>query len=146
MHKIKRHQSAVIITLISAMFTVGVIFLLFGSDSKVNQSNLNFIRSFGWEVQEKPKQISHITIPEEFNPVFEAYSTLEDDAGFSLSDHRGERATRYSYRVTNHKESDTGLIMANVYVTKSGIIAGDICSLAPNGFIRAISDTTDKVE
>lgn len=145
MRRLKKNQ-AVFITLISALFTVGVIFLLFGSDSKTNQSNLDFIRSFGWEVQEKPKQISHITIPKEFNPVFEAYIALENGAGFSLSDHHGERATRYSYQVTNHKESGTDLIRANVYVTKSGIIAGDICSLAPNGFIRAISDTTDIIE
>ncbi|MBQ4146185.1 MAG: DUF4830 domain-containing protein [Clostridia bacterium] len=146
MHKLRRHHSAVIITLLAAAITVGVIFILFGSDSKINQSNLDFIRSFGWEIKESPEQISHITIPQEFNLIFETYNKLENNAGFDLSGHRGEKAVRYSYIVTNHKASPSGLIRANVYITKCGIVAGDICSLELGGFIQSINDTTGMVE
>ena len=61
------------------------------------------------------------------------------------SPHKGIKATRYSYRVLNHADSGTGLIRANVFVTKAGIVAADICSLELGGFLLPINDTADMV-
>ncbi len=132
-------------TLLAAAVTVGIIFMLFSADSRVNQANLDFIRSYGWEVRENPEEIVRLTIPQEFDVVYETYNELEKGAGFDLSPHKGIKATRYSYRVLNHADSGTGLIRANVFVTKAGIVAADICSLELGGFLLPINDTADMV-
>lgn len=129
-------------TLLAAAVTIGIIFLLFSADSKTNRENLDFIRSFGWETEEQPEEIVRLTIPQEFDAVYEAYNHLEQTAGFDLTPYKGVKATRYSYRVLNHKDSDTGLIRANVFVTENGIAAADICSLAIGGFLLPINDTS----
>ncbi len=140
-----KNYRALLLILAAAVATVGIIFLLFGTDSNVNNNNLQFIRSYGWEVSEKPEEIVRLTIPEEFDLVYETYHSLEKEAGFDLSSHKGKPATRYTYRVYNHQDSDHGLIRANVFVTRDGIIAADICSLEMGGFLQPISDTKGQV-
>lgn len=136
------HTPGKLLFALTALALVGVIMLLFGADSKVNQANLEFIRSYGWEVEDSPEEISRLTIPSEFDAVFDAYNTAVSAAGFDLTLYKGVNATRYTYRVLNHKDSDTGLIRIHVFVTKEGIAAADICSLAPGGFILPINDTS----
>ena len=135
-------RKALLLTLLAAAVTVSIIFLLFGADSKVNQANLDFIRSYGWEVEDNPTEIARLTIPEEFDTVFHAYNELAQTAGFDLTPYKGVKATRYSYRVLNHQDSDSGLIRANVFVTKDGIAAADISSLELGGFLVPINDTS----
>lgn len=138
-------RKALLCTLAAAAVTIGIILLLFSADSRTNEDNLAFIRSYGWEVKEKPEEIIRLTIPEEFDVVYETYNSLAQSAGFDLSAHKGAHATRYAYRVYNHKDSGTGLIRADVFVTKDGIVAADICSLALDGFIQPISDTSGQL-
>ena len=135
-------RKALLLTLLAAAVTVSIIFLLFGADSKVNQANLDFIRSYGWEVEDNPTEIARLTIPEEFDTVFHAYNELAQTAGLDLTPYKGVKATRYSYRVLNHQDSDSGLIRANVFVTKDGIAAADISSLELGGFLVPINDTS----
>ena len=138
-------RKVLLLTLLAAAVTVGIIFLLFGADSEVNQKNLDFIRSYGWEVEENPTEIARLTIPEEFDTVFNAYNELAQNAGFDLTPYKGVKATRYSYRVLNHQDSDSGLIRANIFVTKDGIAAADISSLELGGFLIPISDTSGQI-
>ncbi len=145
MPNFRKTQNAIFITLLAATITVGVIFILFGSDSKINQNNLQLIRSYGWIVDEKPAEIVRLTIPDEFDAIYDAYNSIGKTAGFDLYSHRGEIATRYSYRVNNHRDSETGMLRANVIVTKNGIISADISSLEFGGNIQAISDTSGQL-
>ena len=142
---LSKNRQAVLITLLSAAVTVGIIIMLHSADSKINSANLEFIRSYGWQVEENPEEISRLTIPEEFDMVYETYNRMEQSAGFDLSPYKGVKATRYSYRVINHTASGSGLIRANVFVTKDGIAAADICSLEIGGFVCPISDTSGQI-
>ena len=130
----------------AAMAATLAIVLLFSADNNVNRANLEFIASYGWRADEKPTEIAHLTIPEEFDVVYETYNHLEKEAGFDLTSHKGIRVTRYSYRILNHRESDSGLIRANLFVSKDGIVAADICSLALDGFMIPINDTSDLID
>ncbi len=136
---------AIFLILTAAVATVGIIFLLFGTDAEVNERNLELLYNHGWEVAEKPEEISRLSIPHEFDGVFSVYQELEKKAGFNLESHKGKPATRYTYTVLNHRDSSRGLVRANVFVTKDGIIAADICSLEPEGFIQPINDTTGQI-
>ena len=136
---------AIFLILTAALATVGIIFLLFGSDSGINEKNLELLRSYGWEVEEEPVELCRLTIPEEFDEVFAVYSEMSKESGFPLESHRGKPVIRYTYRVLNHKDSGSGLIRANVFVTKDGIIAADVCSLEAKGFLQPANDSTGQI-
>ncbi len=131
--------------LLAGFLLAGIILLLFGADSQVNQENLSYIQSFGWQVEETPEEISHLTIPTVFQGVFHAYNQAIAPSGFDLTPYRGVRATRYTYRVLNHKESPSGLVKIQVFVTKKGIVAAHICSFQPDGFFLPINDTSGQL-
>lgn len=131
--------------LLAGLALAGVILLLFGADSKVNRQNIDYLQSFGWQVDEAPEEISHLTVPEDFDAVFQAYSRTLQEGGFDLNACRGVRATRYTYRVRNHQSSESETIRIQVFVTRKGIIAAHICSLSPNGFVRPVSDTSGQL-
>ncbi len=145
MVKSRLNGKVISLILTAAVVTVGVIFLLFRTDSKVNEKNLNFLQSYGWQVEEEPTELCRMTIPEEFDSVFSAYHELGKEAGFDLAAYRGKSATRYTYLVLNHKESATGLVRANVFVAKDVIIAADICSLEPEGFLQSVSNSNGQI-
>lgn len=134
-----------ILTISAAALVITAVCLLYSVDNATNAANLAYIRSFGWCADERPTEISHLTIPEKFDSVFEAYNSLEKKSGFDIAGYCGVRATRYSYRITNHAQSDSGMIRANVFVADGKIIAADLSSLEIGGFITAINDTSDLV-
>ncbi len=142
----KRHGGkSVIMILVAALATTGIIFLLFHADSELNEKNRNFLQSYGWQVEEEPLEICHLTIPEEFDQVFSTYHELCLEGGFDLEAYRGKPATRYTYRVINHENSQSGLVHANLLVIKDTIIAADICSMEPDGFLQSITDSKGQI-
>ncbi|MBR5219013.1 MAG: DUF4830 domain-containing protein [Clostridia bacterium] len=146
MLKTAADRRVLLLILIAALGTVLVILFLFRIDSDLNRRNIEFISAYGWQVDSEPVDTANINIPREFNAVFETYNTICQNSGFDLSNFKGARAVRYSYRVLNHQDSESGLVRANVFVVKNNIIAGDISSLKAGGFIQPISDTTGIVQ
>ena len=144
MHRFS-HTYGKLLFLCAALLLVGLILLFFGADSKVNQANLDLIHSYGWEVDDTPEEIVRLTIPKTFDSVFAAYNATVSSSGFDLTPYQGINASRYTYRVLNHKDSKSGLIRIHVFVSKSGIVAADICSLAPDGFLLPINDATGQM-
>ena len=124
----------------AAAVVIAVIFALFSVDGAANRKNIDFISSFGWQVEESPADISHLTIPEDLSGVFLVHSQLSAIDGSSTADYRGKNITRYSYKVLNHSKSDGGKIRADVFVYKSEIIAADISDISANGATAPISD------
>lgn len=141
-----RKNKPVIIILFAALITAGVIFLLFGADSKINEANIACISGYGWEVEEEPIEISRLVVPEKFDLVYDTYNGIVKNAGFDLAPYQGKTLTRYSYLVTNHKDSKTGLIRANILVFRNQIVAADLASMEQGGFVTSIHDTTNMVE
>ncbi len=134
---IKSHMF-IIVTMLSATIIIATIFILFSVDNNINNKNVEYIRSFGYEVDPNPTEIAHITIPKEFDIIYETYNEIAKKSGFDLTEHKGTRATRYTYKVINYSESDNGLIRANVFVSGDDIIAADLCSLGINGFTKPL--------
>ena len=124
---------------------IGATLLLFRADADTNRANIAFLREYGWEVDETPEEIVHLSIPDTSS---QSYAPLHDVAaasGFDLTPYQGVAATRYSYRVKNHEASLTSVIRANVFVAKDGIIAAHLCELSPDGFLRSVQDKTGQL-
>lgn len=135
----------VLMILAAALATAGIIFLLFHADSKLDEKNREFLKSYGWQVEEKPVDICQLNIPNEFDQVYSAYRDICREGGFDLDSYRGKPATRYTYRVTNHKDSQSGLVHANLLVVQDDIVAADICSMAPDGFLQPVTNPDGQI-
>ncbi len=108
------------------------------SKIKTNEDRIAFLSQFGWEVEEKAVETEQITVPDEFDKVYESYNTLQKKQGLDLSDYKRRDVTRYTYKVTNYPDYGKD-VYANVIVYKNKVIGGDICSADVNGFIHGFS-------
>lgn len=138
---VKRYRyvfAVVTLAIILLMIIVG----LFSIDNSTNEMIVDYIEDLGWEIEATPKEITHLTIPKQFDVVYETYNAVQKHSGFDLEEFKGKKVTRYTYRVLNHKESKDTRVVAGVFVYEDTIIAGDISSTDINGFLHSITDTS----
>ncbi len=138
---INRNKYLFAVIAVSAVIML-IIFGLFRIDNSTNLMIVEYLNSLGWQVEENPTEISHLTIPTDFDAVYQTYNTMQKASGFNLEDFKGKSVTRYSYRVLNHQSSASTEVAANIFVYGSTIIAGDICSVEDDGFMHSVSDTS----
>jgi len=113
----------------------------YGSSSAVSIGyekidKINYIQSFGWEIDENSCEVNDVAIPSEFNDVYNQYNAIQLSQGFDLTKYRGVTATRYTYTVTNYPDHPQN-VKINLLVYKGRVIGGDICCITLNGFIVA---------
>ena len=98
----------------------------------------SFLSQFGWETAENVLDRADVTVPEEFDPVYESYNELQKKQGYDLSKYKKKTVSRYTYKIENY-EGYSGTVIADVIVYKNKVIGGDICSADVNGFIHGFS-------
>ena len=104
---------------------------------KESKDRISFLEKCGWTVEETPKSVSEVTIPLEFDSVYEKYNMLQKAQGLDLKNYKGKNAKLYTYVVTNYDYN--GTVYANLLICNDKIIGGDICSANQNGFIHGFS-------
>ncbi|MGN1127326.1 MAG: DUF4830 domain-containing protein [Candidatus Flemingiibacterium sp.] len=104
---------------------------------KTADDRVNFLRQFGWEVETKPVEEIEVTIPAEFDKVFQSYNELQKKQGFDLSKYHKKNVMRYTYRVTNYPDY-SGEVLVSILVSRNRVIGGDVCSADANGFIHGL--------
>lgn len=97
----------------------------------------DYIKSFGWEIEDKPYEIVDVLVPNEFNDVYKNYNQLQKNQGFDLEKYKGKKATRFTFVVLNYPNMPKN-IRADVITYKNKIIASDICSVELDGFMYGI--------
>jgi len=135
-----RKNRFVLSTVAAGVVFIAVIIGFHSIDSSLNRKIVEYIESFGWQIEQTPIEISYLTIPRTFDAVFENYNLYQKEAGLDLSSFKGARAVRYSYRVLNHASSADFTVRANVIVVNQKIVAADINSNDLGGFMHAIND------
>lgn len=108
---------------------------------KTNEDRVEFLHRFGWEVKEEPSETVNVTIPEEFDDIFNGYNALQIEQGLDLSRYRKKTVTRYTYVITNYPDY-SGDVFATLLVYRGRVIGGDICSAEPEGFIHGFLQST----
>lgn len=103
-----------------------------------NSSRIDFLSRFGWEVDEEPTEISEITIPQEFNDVYQKYNQLQKQQGFNLEKYKGRLCKHFTYKVLNYNGNEA--VNANLIVYKNKIIGGDISSVELSGFMHGFKN------
>ena len=140
MKKNFKNQKPIISTIIFFILIFGAITAIFSIDRKTNEKVVEYISASGWITESSPFEISHIKIPTEFDDIYKSYNEIQKKSGFNLEDYKGKTATKYSYKVLNHKKSSTQTVSANVFICDGKIIAADLSAKGETGFITYIGD------
>ena len=104
---------------------------------KTAEDRIAFLRQFGWEVETVPVEEAEVTIPAEFDKVYQSYNELQKKQGFDLSKYHKKDVMRYTYRITNYPDY-SGEVLVSILVHKNRVIGGDVCSADAAGFIHGL--------
>ena len=103
---------------------------------ETNEDRIAFLSQFGYKVSGEPIESVELTLPDDFDRVFSGYNELQKAQGLDLTKYKGKTVTRYTYEVSDYPGYEGAKVYANLIVRKNRIIAGDICSAEPSGFIH----------
>ena len=56
-----------------------------GIPGETNSQRVTFLAQYGWEVEEEPVEIRDVTIPEEFDQVYQQYNEVQKSQGMDLT-------------------------------------------------------------
>jgi len=107
------------------------------SGIKTNEDRIKFIERLGIKVENSPAEEEAFTMPENFDRVILGYNELQKKQGLDLSKYQNKRVTRYTYKVTNYDYD--GTVYANLFVWRGRIVACDISSSDPEGFVAPLT-------
>ena len=98
-----------------------------------------FLSSMGWKVSEEYIECRSVTIPEEFNEVYENYNALQKQQGFDLESYKGKTVEVYSYEVYNYEgHEDKHCMICTLMVCDGVLIGGDVCCTELGGFMTGL--------
>lgn len=106
------------------------------SGIKSNEDRVAFIEGFGLKVNPTPVTEESYAMPDNFDRIIGGYNELQKSQGLDLTKYKGKRVTHYAYEVTNYDYD--GRVLVNLCVYKGRIVACDISSADPTGFVSPL--------
>lgn len=113
------------------------------ADIETNEDRIAFLSQFGYKVSSEPIESVELTLPDDFDRVFSGYNELQKAQGLDLGKYKGKTVTRYTYEVIGYPGHEEEKIYANLIIRKDRVIAGDICSADPSGFIHGFERSAE---
>lgn len=108
------------------------------SGIKTDEDRVEFLSTFGWQVVgSTPTDEVSFLLPEEFDRVLAGYNEIQKAQGLDLGRYKNKRVTRYTYEIANY-EGYEGKVYANLIMYKNKIVAADITSADPYGFVHGL--------
>ena len=108
---------------------------------ETNDDRIEFLKLYGWEVQPEAIEIIEVTIPKEFDNIYEKYNQMQISEGLDLEKYKGKSVKRYTYLVSNYDYD--GTVYANLIIYKDRVIGGDVCSAKTDGFVHGFTKGND---
>ncbi|MBE7033550.1 MAG: DUF4830 domain-containing protein [Ruminococcaceae bacterium] len=119
--------------LVLLILGIGLIIIARMPEEKTEPAFSEIVRQMGYDdVSEKPLEVEWVTIPVEFNNVWNNYNILQKESGYDLSLYRGKKCKRYTYLIPSMNAR------ANLLVFEGKIIGGDISSITLDGIMIPI--------
>ena len=104
---------------------------------RTNEDRLEFINQFGIEVSSDPKETVSFSVPENFDMAVSGYNEIQKQQGLDISKYKNKKVTRYTYEVKEYEGYD-GAVNVNLIVYRNTVIACDVSSADPNGFVKPL--------
>lgn len=108
------------------------------SGVKTNDDRIDFLKSFGYDIDPQPTEIATVVIPEHFDSIYTKYNDLQRSQGLNLKRYSGKEVKRYTYKITNYADGIDGTI-ANLLVYNGNVIGGDICRTKTDPFLHGFA-------
>lgn len=131
-----RKHGVLIGIIICFIMLVFMVLGIFSIDESTNSMITGYLNYLGYEVGDRPLEITRITIPQDFDAIYSSYNKIQLEAGFDLSKYKGKSLSKYSYEVKNLGGEG---VRANVLVYDGIIVGGDISSPKTDGFLKSLS-------
>ena len=100
---------------------------------RTREDRVGFVERFGIRVAPESEESCAFSMPESFDRVIVGYNELQKKQGLDLSKYKNKRVTRYTYRVVGEDS------YANLFVYRGKIVACDISSASPDGFVLPLT-------
>lgn len=135
----------IVIGLVAAAAVIVALILLFSGGGNAeetsagavtnNDARVQFLKNFGWDVDNSPTESSQVKIPEESTEVYDRYNALQKSQGYDLTPYAGKTVMRYVYKVNNFPGA-TEPVYATLLVYKNQVIGGDVTDTAAKGVVQ----------
>lgn len=132
---------AAVVLLAVSLFTSGARVSPKGADTADRTA---FLYKLGYKAVTESEAVTEIVIPKNFGETYKAYNSLQESAGFQLSDFRGKKAIMYTYRLDGF--ADNTQAYANLIVRNGKIIGGDISSIENGGFTLPLVESNKNLK
>lgn len=97
-----------------------------------------YAKSLGYTVETEPADSRKVTIPKEFDDVYQKYNGIQRACGFDLQEYSGKTVMLYTFYVTNYDGFDDVLLDLLVY--KNKIIGGAVYTADIAGFMHGLEE------
>lgn len=104
---------------------------------KTEEDRRKFIAMQGYTLADGIVEEVEFSLPADFDRVIAGYNEIQKEQGLDLARYKGKRVKRYTYAVTNY-EGYEGTVYANLIIYRSKIIACDVSSVSPDGFVKPL--------
>lgn len=135
----------IVIGLVAAAAVIVALILLFSGGGNAeetsagavtnNDARVQFLKNFGWDVDNSPTESSQVKIPEESTEVYDRYNALQKSQGYDLTPYAGKTVMRYVYKINNFPGA-TEPVYATLLVYKNQVIGGDVTDTAAKGVVQ----------
>lgn len=143
----KLNKRKLVFAFAAVVILIVALFIIFNKDDSVetalmskvvknNEERIEYLNSFGWEVDSTPIEEESIVIPRKLSSVYEEYNKIQQTQGFDLSEFGGMEAVRYTYKVLNYPDADN--VVADIIVFRNEVIAADVQSTSLDGFMHGL--------
>lgn len=107
------------------------------SGIKTNEDRLAFISKFVSGVSGEPSESESFSIPENFDRIMLSYNEIQKSQGLDITKYKNKKVTRYTYELEKWGEEGVPVFI-NLIVHRNKIIACDISSQDPTGFVKPL--------
>lgn len=107
------------------------------SGVRTDAERREFLAAFGWRVSDAPADEAEFILPADFDRVLAGYNEIQKDQGLDLARYRNKKVVRYTYEIAEYPDYQ-GKVYANLIVYKNKVVAADLCSADPYGFVHGL--------
>ena len=107
------------------------------SGIKTNEDRVAFISKFVSGVSGEAIESVSFSIPENFDRIMLSYNEIQKSQGLDITKYKNKKVTRYTYEVEKWGEDEVP-VFVNIIVHRNKIIACDISSQDPKGFVKPL--------
>lgn len=107
------------------------------SGIKTNEDRIRFIARFVPEIAGEPKEEVEFSVPADFDRLMLSYNEIQKAQGLDITRYKNKRVTRYTYELASYGDY-AAPVYVNLVVYRGTVIACDISSADPNGFVKPL--------